>query len=193
MAPIYIRTPLALSLIACAIATAAHSAEIYRCTDAKGVVVFSETSCGRDARKLDLRSPISPGSATVPGVDVRPARRASAQPGEGEDADTTPDAGPDAAKDWAAFKCSTERGMVFYRFSHCPKTLEVTRQRGEGEVQTVILDSWPVHERGTNVPTACQAIHGRSAGKRWGREYDDSSQVADPRKGRRDRCAEAAR
>ena len=135
--------------------------KVYKCTDAGGGAVFSETPCGSNARKLDVDAGANPRSDNA---DADTARASEPSPG------TT---GRPNGKDWAAFKCSTSRGMVFYRYGHCPKTIGVTRQQGTGDVQTVYLDTLPVEELGVTLPTACDAMYGRSAAGRWGKEFDE--------------------
>jgi Domain of unknown function (DUF4124) len=150
---------IAALLLVPAAACAAAPEKVYKCTDAGGGAVFSETPCGSNARQV--------------AVDPAGEKRVDAAAADTAPEAPTPANSKPGGKDWAAFKCSTARGMVFYRYGHCPKSIGVTRQQGTGDVQTVYLDTLPVEELGVTLPTACDAMYGRSAAGRWGKEFDE--------------------
>lgn len=147
---------------------------VYKCKDASGGVVFSQTSCGTGAQAVGRSGAAAPVAAVVP-VDAT-AVKATLDP-------SPPPVSEPQAPEWPAYRCSTSDGVVFYRHGLCPRTIAVTRQGQMGRFETAVSGYAPVEAQGVSKEVACAAITAAEAGDRPGSRHDSHYSADDVAKG----------
>jgi len=104
-------------------AHAAAASTIYKCVKPDGRIVFSDSPCGVKAKVVQLgRSSVD---AALPANASHTSAPLAAAPSAAP-ATATPSAAPVAQPKAGAYECTTPDGIIFYRHSHCPKSIAVT-------------------------------------------------------------------
>ena len=156
-----------LLLILLLLCNGVHAATAYKCMDASGAVAFQAVPCAESQHATAIDLAPSPAAAPSPHYALEHDRPSSFY---------RHDVHVAHAKTEMAYECRTGNGEVFYRLSHCPRSVadKSDNHRGKDATHAGTVSSHPVTRA-----MACSEMRRAGAVGRKGHEYDESISTYD--------------